>query len=143
MSLSLGSLLTAAFAAKFRSKRPGLISFVSWFFLVFLILALIFPISPAFLICCYFIGGMATEPMGVFWQTAIQKAAPDQSRARVLSFESMLSNALMPIGVGLAGPMSHLLGEKIYLTICAVIFVLIGVIALMIPGVATFSNPKE
>jgi MFS family permease len=143
MSLSLGSLLTAAFAAKFRSKRPGLISFVSWFFLVFLIIALIFPISPAFLICCYFIGGMATEPMGVFWQTAIQKAAPDQSRARVLSFESMLSNALMPIGVGLAGPMSHLLGEKIYLTFFQVIFVLIGVIALMIPGVATFSNPKE
>jgi MFS family permease len=143
MSLSLGSLLTAAFAAKFRSKRPGLISFVSWFFLVFLIIALIFPISPAFLICCYFIGGMATEPMGIFWQTAIQKAAPDQSRARVLSFESMLSNALMPIGVGLAGPMSHLLGEKIYLTICAAIFVLIGAIALMIPGVATFSNPKE
>jgi predicted MFS family arabinose efflux permease len=143
MSLSLGSLLTAAFAAKFRSKRPGLVSFVSWFFLVFLIVALIFPISPVFLICCYFIGGMATEPMGVFWQTAIQKAAPDQSRARVLSFESMLSNALMPIGVGLAGPMSHLLGERIYLTICAVIFVLIGAIALMIPGVATFSNPKE
>jgi hypothetical protein len=49
----------------------------------------------------------------------------------------------MPIGVGLAGPMSHLLGEKIYLTICAAIFVLIGAIALMIPGVATFSNPKD
>jgi MFS family permease len=143
MSLSIGSLVTAAFAAKFRAKRPGLISFVSWFFLVFLIIALIFPISPVFLICCYFIGGLATEPMGVFWQTAIQKAAPDHSRARVLSFESMLSNALMPIGVGLAGPMSHLLGEKIYLTICAVIFILIGAIALMIPGVSTFSNPKN
>jgi hypothetical protein len=39
--------------------------------------------------------------------------------------------------------MSHLLGEKIYLIICAVIFVLIGAIALMIPGVATFSNPKD
>jgi len=143
MSLSLGSLLTAAFAAKFRAKKPGLVSFVSWFFLVFLIIALIFPISPAFLICCYFIGGLATEPMGIFWQTAIQKAAPDHSRARVLSFESMLSNALMPIGVGLAGPMSHLLGEKIYLTICALIFLFIGSIALLIPGVATFSDPKK
>jgi MFS family permease len=143
MSLSLGSLLTAAFAAKFRAKKPGLISFVSWFFLVFLIIALIFPISPAFLISCYFIGGLATEPMGIFWQTAIQKAAPDHSRARVLSFESMLSNALMPIGVGLAGPMSHLLGEKIYLTICALIFLFIGSIALLIPGVATFSDPKK
>ena len=143
MSLSLGSLLTAAFAAKFRAKKPGLISFVSWFFLVFLIIALIFPISPAFLISCYFIGGLATEPMGIFWQTAIQKAAPDHSRARVLSFESMLSNALMPIGVGLAGPMPHLLGEKIYLTICALIFLFIGSIALLIPGVATFSDPKK
>jgi MFS family permease len=143
MSLSLGSLLTAAFAAKFRAKKPGLISFVSWFFLVFLIIALIFPISPAFLISCYFIGGLATEPMGIFWQTAIQKAAPDHSRARVLSFESMLSNALMPIGVGLAGPMSHLLGEKIYLTICALIFLFIGSIALLIPGVALFSDPKK
>jgi MFS family permease len=143
MSLSLGSLLTAAFAAKFRAKKPGLVSFFSWFFLVFLIIALIFPISPAFLICCYFIGGLATEPMGIFWQTAIQKAAPDHSRARVLSFESMLSNALMPIGVGLAGPMSHLLGEKIYLTICALIFLFIGSIALLIPGVATFSDPKK
>jgi MFS family permease len=143
MSLSLGSLISAAFAAKFRSKRPGLASFASWSFLVVLIIALIFPISPTFLICCYFIGGLATEPMGIFWQTAIQKAAPDHSRARVLSFESMLSSALMPIGVGLAGPMSHLLGEKIYLTICAVIFLFIGVIALMIPGVTTFSDPKE
>jgi MFS family permease len=143
MSLSLGSLLTAAFAAKFRAQRPGLVSFTSWFFLVFLIIALIFPISPIFLICCYFIGGLATEPMGIFWQTAIQKAAPDHSRARVLSFESMLSSALMPIGVGLAGPMSHLLGEKFYLSICAVIFLVIGVIALMIPGVSTFSNPEK
>lgn len=143
MALSLGSLLTAAFAAKFRTKRPGLVSFASWFFLVFLIIALIFPISPLFLISCYFIGGLATEPMGIFWQTAIQKVAPEQSRARVLSFESMLSNALMPIGVGLAGPMSHWLGEKIYLTICAVTFLLIGAVALMIPGVTTFSNPKK
>lgn len=143
MSLSLGSLISAAFAAKFRSKRPGLASFASWSFLVVLIIALIFPISPTFLICCYFIGGLATEPMGIFWQTAIQKAAPDHSRARVLSFESMFSSALMPIGVGLAGPMSHLLGEKIYLTICAVIFLFIGVIALIIPGVTTFSDPKE
>lgn len=143
MSLSLGSLISAAFAAKFRSKRPGLVSFTSWSFLVSLIVALIFPISPTFLICCYFIGGLATEPMGIFWQTAIQKAAPEQSRARVLSFESMLSSALMPVGVGLAGPMSHLLSEKIYLTLCAVIFLLIGAIALMIPGVSTFSNPKN
>jgi len=140
MALSLGSLISAAFAAKFHSKQPGLIAFISWSFLVFLIIALIFPISPTFLITCYFLGGLATEPMGIFWQTALQKNAPEQSRARVMSFESMLSSALMPIGVGLAGPLSHLFGEKFYLSICACIFLALGAFGLIFPGVRTFSN---
>jgi hypothetical protein len=140
MALSFGSLISAAFAAKFRAKQPGLLSFLSWSFLVFLIIALIFPISPTFLIVCYFLGGLATEPMGIFWQTALQINAPEQSRARVLSFESMLSSALMPIGVGLAGPLSHLLGEKIYLSICALVFLLLGAFALLIPSVRNFST---
>jgi MFS family permease len=143
MALSLGSLISAAFAAKFRAKQPGLISFLSWSFLVFLIIALIFPISPTFLIVCYFLGGLATEPMGIFWHTALQINAPEQSRARVMSFESMLSSALMPIGVGLAGPLSHLLGEKIYLSVCALIFLLLGAFALLIPSVRNFSTSKE
>ena len=140
MSLSLGSLVTASFAAKFHSRKPGLISFIVWFFLIFLIIGLVFPISPQVLILCYFVGGLATEPMGVFWQTAVQKAAPDHSRARVMTFNSILSSALMPIGVGLAGPLSHLLGEKLYLIISAAIFAVIGFLVLLFPGVKTFSN---
>ena len=139
MSLSLGSLISAAFAAKFRAKQPGLIAFTSWAFLVFLIIALIFPISPTFLIICYFFGGLATQPMGIFWQTALQRNAPEESRARVISFESMLSSALMPIGVGLAGPLSHLLGEKMYLSICALVFLSLAGFALLIPSVRSFS----
>ncbi|CAB4781656.1 unannotated protein [freshwater metagenome] len=143
MSLSLGSLITAAFAAKLRAQRPGLVSFLSWFFLVFLIIALIFPISPTFVICCYFVGGLATEPMGIFWQTALQREAPDHSRARVISFESMLGSALMPIGVGLAGPLTHLLGERTYLASCALIFSILGFLVLLVPGVSTFSTPDK
>jgi MFS family permease len=143
MALSLGSLISAAFAAKFRAKQPGLVAFLSWSFLVFLIIALIFPISPVFLIVCYFLGGLATEPMGIFWQTALQRNAPVESRARVMSFESMLSKALMPIGVGLAGPLSDLLGEKIYLSICVLIFLMLSTIALSIPSVRSFSSSKN
>jgi len=143
MALSLGSLISAAFAAKFRAKQPGLVAFLSWSFLVFLIIALIFPISPVFLIVCYFLGGLATEPMGIFWQTALQRNAPVESRARVMSFESMLSKALMPIGVGLAGPLSDLLGEKIYLLICVLIFLMLSTIALSIPSVRSFSSSKN
>ena len=143
MSLSLGSLMSAVFAARLRAKQPGLIAFASWSFLVFLIIALIFPISPAFLIICYFVGGLATEPMGIFWQTALQRSAPEQSRARVMSFESMLSKALMPIGVGLAGPLSQLLGEEIYLSICALVFLLLSGFALLTPSVRSFASSKS
>jgi MFS family permease len=143
MALSLGSLISAAFAAKFRAKQPGLIAFLSWSFLAFLIIALIFPISPAFMISCYFLGGLATEPMGIFWQTALQRNAPVESRARVMSFETMLSKALMPIGVALAGPLSDLLGEKIYLLICVCIFLALSAVALSIPSVRSFSSSKN
>jgi MFS family permease len=60
-----------------------------------------------------------------------------------MSFESMLSKALMPIGVGLAGPLSDLLGEKIYLLICALIFLILSTIALSIPSVRSFSSSKN
>lgn len=142
MSLSLGSLISAAFAAKFRAKQPGLIAFTSWSFLVCLIIPLVFPVSPVFLIICYFLGGLSTEPMGVFWQTALQRNAPEESRARVMSFESMLSRALMPIGVGLAGPLSQLFGEKTYLSICAFIFLILGGFALLTPSVRSFTSSK-
>ncbi|CAB4658913.1 unannotated protein [freshwater metagenome] len=142
MSLSLGSLITAAFASRLRTKYPGRWSFAAWSLIVFLLIALIFPISPIFVIICYFIGGAATEPMGVLWQTAIQKNAPGEIRARVMSFDSMVSSALMPIGVGLAGPMSRLVGENAYMAGASVIFALLCVLILFVPGVSTFSTPK-
>ena len=81
--------------------------------------------------------------MGIFWQTALQRSAPEQSRARVMSFESMLSKALMPIGVGLAGPLSQLLGEKMYLSICALVFLLLSGFALLTPSVRSFASSKS
>ena len=55
----------------------------------------------------------------------------------------MLSRALMPIGVGLAGPLSHLLGEKIYLAVCALVFLTLSGFALLIPNVRSFSSSKN
>jgi hypothetical protein len=60
-----------------------------------------------------------------------------------MSFESMLSRALMPIGVGLAGPLSHSFGEKIYLAICALVFLTLSGFALLIPNVRSFSSSKN
>ncbi|MEI6407228.1 MAG: MFS transporter [Actinomycetes bacterium] len=139
-SLSIGSMLSAFFASKIESHKKGLISFLSWTVLVILPLALIFPISKIFVICCYFVGGVATQPMGVFYGTALQRQVPTELRARVMSLDAMITGSLIPGGMMLAGPASEYFGEKNYLAGTALTFLIISVIVLRIPSVKSFGE---
>lgn len=138
-SLSLGSLISAYLAGRIQAKSPGRASFASWTFLGALLLALIFPLSPAFVLACYFIGGLATQPMGIFWATAMQRAIPEALRARVLSLDATLTGALVPLGMLIAGPLSEVIGASTYLWIVLALFMTLNVIALINKKIARFS----
>jgi MFS family permease len=139
-SLSVGSLLSALVAARIQTKKKGLLAFLSWGALVILPLALIFPVSKIFVICCYFIGGIATEPMGVFYGTALQREVPDDIRARVMSLDAMVTGSLVPLGMMIAGPASVFFGEKKYLATTAVIFLIINIFVLKFASVRSFGE---
>jgi len=139
-SLSVGSLLSALVAAKVETRRKGLFAFLSWGALVVLPLALVFPFSQVFVIGCYFIGGIATEPMGVFYGTALQRQVPSAIRGRVMSLDAMISGSLVPVGMMCAGPASVLFGEKRYLITAAVIFFAINIFVLKFPSVRSFGE---
>lgn len=141
-SLSAGSLVSAYFAARINVENRGRISFLSWIFLSALLIGLIFPINVPFLLTCYFIGGIATQPMGVFWATALQREVPVELRGRVMSLDSTLTSALVPFGMMLAGPMSEAVGERTYLASSLILFLILSVIALITPGVARFSSSR-
>ena len=83
---------------------------------------------------------MATQPMGVFWTTAIQQTISSDKRGRVTSLEATVTSALMPIGMMVAGPLSEAVGEKRYLASTILIFLILIVITLRTKGVFKFSD---
>lgn len=139
-ALSAGAIISAFLSTKIKVQKKGKWAFISWSFLVILPIALVFPVSKPFVLICYFIGGLATQPMGIFWATALQRAFPDELRGRVMSLESTMSSALAPIGMMAAGPLSKLLGEKVYLISSAIIFLTLVCLTMRVKGVNTLSD---
>jgi hypothetical protein len=124
------------------AKYPGRASFLSWFFISTLLIGLIFPLNVPFVLICYFIGGVATQPMGIFWATAIQKNVPAELRGRVISLDQTLTGALVPLGMLIAGPISEAIGAKMYLFIALGLFLFLNCLALSSRAIARFGPAK-
>ena len=103
-------------------------------------LSLVHPFSPIFILICYFFGGVATQPMGIFWATALQRSIPDALRGRVMSLEATISSALAPVGMMLAGPLSQLMGESTYLIASSILFLLLVCVTLRVKGVVYLAD---
>lgn len=140
---SLGGVITAIWFARYKAKKPGLLSIISWIFFAAAPLALAFPISPLFVIGCYFVAGLATEPFGVYWSTALQREIPNEMLGRVSSVDYMGSLALLPVGMALAGPVTSLVGERPYLIGATVFHIVLCFVMLAIPGAIYFATPKK
>ena len=141
-ALSLGSLLSALHFGRINSLSPGRTSFLTWTFLSALLIALIYPINIPFVLICYFIGGIATQPMGIYWATALQKSVPEEMRGRVMSLDATLTGALVPLGMLIAGPLSELLGAKTYLWIALALFLFLNALALSSRGISSFGSKR-
>ena len=139
---AFGGVITALLAARYKAKKPGLLSIVSWMFFAAAPLALAFPIAPWFVIGLYFIAGMATEPFGVYWSTALQREIPTEMLGRVSSVDYMGSLALLPIGMALAGPVTKVVGERPYLIGATVFHIVLCFVMLAIPGALYFKAPR-
>jgi MFS family permease len=140
---SIGGVITAVYFARKKVKRPGFISIISWMFFAAAPLALAFPISPWFVIGCYFFAGLANEPFGVYWATALQREIPQEMQGRVFSVDYMGTLALLPIGMAMAGPITHLIGEREYLVGAAIFHIILCFLMLAIPGAIYFRSPNS
>ena len=86
---------------------------------------------------------MSTEPLGVFWTSALQREVPDELRARVMSVDAMASTALMPIGMAIAGPMMGIFGETNYLMFGVAVFLSANLLILFVPGFIRMKTPTK
>ena len=95
------------------------------------------------IILAYFVAGMSTEPLGVFWTSALQREVPDELRARVMSVDAMASTALMPIGMAIAGPVMGIFGETNYLMFDVAVFLSANLLILFVPGFIKMKTPTN
>lgn len=70
--------------------------------------------------------------MGTLWDTTVQQHVPADRISRVSAYDWLLSTALSPLGMALAGPLAVAIGAKATLYAAAALMVVstVGVLAL-------------
>lgn len=118
---SIGGSVSALIAMRVRAKHPGLVAVVIWGFFAFAPLVLAFPSSKAIIIVGYLIAGISIGPWEAYWASSIQREIPQELQGRVFSVDYMGSVGLMPLGMALVGPVTHVFGERPFL-LSAIVF---------------------
>ncbi len=143
VAFSLGAVVSAVFAVKYKAKHPGLVSMILWSFFAVTPLVLAFPISPAFVLIGFMIGGISIGPWEAYWNTALQREIPTELQGRVFSVDYMGSTALMPLGFAIVGPVTQVIGEKPFLLGAVIFHVTLCALVLLVPGVKDMRAPQK
>lgn len=82
-----------------------------------------------------FVIGFCIDVYEVLFQTALQNNVPPHALARVMSYDSFGSYALIPVGLAVVGPVSALAGVRPTLLGAAALVVVSGLLVLLSPSV--------
>lgn len=140
---SVGGMISAIAAMKYKTSNPGLVSISLWSLFAFAPLVLAFPISPTVVIVGYFIAGLSIGGWEAYWVTAVQREVPQDMQGRVFSIDMVGSGGLMPLGMALVGPAVLLIGERTFLLGAIAFHVLICYLVLLVPGVKEMRDPRR
>ena len=138
---SIGGSISALIAMRVRAKHPGLVAVVIWGFFALAPLVLAFPSSKTIIIVGYLIAGISIGPWEAYWATSIQREIPQELQGRVFSVDYMGTVALMPLGMALVGPVTHVFGERPFLLAAIAFHLLVCGLVLLVPGVKDLKSP--
>jgi MFS family permease len=142
-AFSLGGMISAIAAVKFKTKSPGLVAISMWSLFAFAPLVLAFPVSPTFVIVGYFIAGLSIGGWEAYWVTAVQREVPQEMQGRVFSIDMVGTSGLMPLGMALVGPVIALTGERNFLLFAIGFHLLFCYLVLLVPGVKELRDPRK
>jgi MFS family permease len=140
---SLGAMISALIAVRFRTDKPGLVAYSLWSLFAFAPLVLAFPISPTIVICGFFLAGLSIGGWEAYWVTAIQREVPQEMQGRVFSIDMVGSSGLMPLGMALVGPIIVITGERNFLLFTIAFHLLACYLVLLVPGVKELRDPTK
>jgi MFS family permease len=140
---SLGGVISAVAAVKYKTSKPGLVAISLWTLFAAAPLVLAFPINEPVVILGYFIAGLSIGGWEAYWVTAVQREVPPELQGRVFSIDFVGSSGLMPLGMALVGPTVALTGEKNFLLGAIVFHLIICYLVLLVPGVKELRDPRR
>ncbi|MGH3758754.1 MFS transporter [Actinophytocola sp.] len=90
-----------------------------------------------------FVIGFCIDIYEVLFQTALQRHVPPQALARVMSYDSFGSYALIPVGLVVAGPISALVGVRATLVGAAALVLVSGALVLLSTSVRNLRGEPD
>jgi MFS family permease len=140
---AVGGVLGSVIALRVRPPRPIMWSFLAWSLGSLPPLALVPPLPAALIAVAngLFVFGIAYG--NAVYEAVLQRQIPPERLARVSSFDWMVSIVFMPLGLGLAGPLSEVVGVDAVLLAAATIILASCALGVAVPSVRSLEATRE
>lgn len=142
-AFAIGGTIASILSLKIKTETPGKVTLLFWSLFALIPLALAYQDSKLFIVIAYILGGISVGPWDAFWPSALQREVPREKLGRVFALDHAGSAGLMPLGMALVGPMTHLMGERNFLLFAAAFHLLVNLIVYRVPGVKEMRTPSK
>ncbi|MBM7774005.1 MFS family permease [Actinokineospora baliensis] len=140
---SFGAAGGAVLMSRWRPRRPGVPAMIMLGSYGLVPLALAFAHHSWIIIACCAIGGAGIEIFNIPWFTAIQREVPQHLQARISALDFLVSYGMSPLGLALLPAAIDAAGGTLVLTVCGVVVIVAALLTLLVPGMATFTDPRQ
>ncbi|MFM7870805.1 MAG: MFS transporter, partial [Actinomycetota bacterium] len=138
----LGSVAGVVVSMRIRTRRP-LVSAMAVIPMAGLwMAALAIPASLPIVMLLALATGIAFDVFYVLWMTTVQSQVPHEALSRVGAYDAFGSNALVPIGLLVAGPLATAFGVRSVLIGGAVVTIALSSASLMSQDVRAVRNQR-
>jgi len=108
---------------------------------------LIFSVIPSHLfllavVCVFLFAVMNAMANGIFF-ASLQSIVPAELQGRVFTILMSLSGSMTPVGLSFAGPVSDLLGIRIWFVIGGMVFIMMGAGSFLSPTIMNIEEEKN
>jgi|HubBroStandDraft_1064217.scaffolds.fasta_scaffold29300_2 predicted MFS family arabinose efflux permease len=139
--MGAGAVLGSLVGGRIQTKRPGVVAMCGAATDALALIGLaFFPALGVYI--CWGIAGFGVTVCQILWLTALQRDVPEDVMTRVMALDWLGSQALMPIGYALTGPIARVVGTRTLLLSGVALICVFTPLPLLARGGTTFSTPK-
>ena len=127
----IGGILGTFMAFRIRPRRQLLLAVGVMPLMSLWIFGLAVPMPMWFLIFCALLAGVALDLMYANWMTTLHTHVPEEAMSRVGAYDAFGSLAFAPVGLFLAGTLTHVAGPRVALITAGSVLLIAALTPLM------------